>query len=221
MIKLIENYSDKGCALIGETFTLRNDLKALNGSFNRALKYEGLTVAGWVFSKKRLEAIRQLVLKHSNPEDIAPSESVKPALIVERDEKLENELLQLKYELDILKEQDELIEQTHPDVIICNAMPKILTLSAMEETGTKVGCNKDINIGLISNNGVTVQNASEIIFENHFYNGEFGYDCQDIRNVIIEILMVGKKAFLKSITNQNKIEILEQQIRELNLLLTH
>lgn len=64
-LKLIENYSEKGCALVGQTYDLRNDLKELNGSFNPRLKYEGLTVAGWVFSKKKLDAIRLLVAKHS------------------------------------------------------------------------------------------------------------------------------------------------------------
>ena len=82
MIKLIENYSDKGIAVIGNTFPIKEELKALNGSFNRALKYEGLTVAGWVFSKNRIEAIRQLVLRHSNPTTLSPE----PVIMV-RDEK--------------------------------------------------------------------------------------------------------------------------------------
>lgn len=84
MIKLIENYSDKGIAVIGDTYPLRAEFKALNGSFNNAVKYEGEKVKGWFFSKKKIEAIRDLVERHSAPAPL-PSEPVTPVPIVERE----------------------------------------------------------------------------------------------------------------------------------------
>lgn len=49
----IVDYSDKAFAVIGETKPIKDSLRSLGGSFNAHLKCG----AGWIFSKKRLQAV--------------------------------------------------------------------------------------------------------------------------------------------------------------------
>jgi hypothetical protein len=57
-ITVIESYSDKAFALIGEgTAAIKDQLLGLNGGYNRNLKCG----PGWIFSKKRREAVRELI----------------------------------------------------------------------------------------------------------------------------------------------------------------
>jgi len=51
-VKIVD-YSDKAFAVIGETKPIKDTLRSLGGSFNAHLKCG----AGWIFSKKRLQAI--------------------------------------------------------------------------------------------------------------------------------------------------------------------
>ena len=58
-IQIIE-YSEKSIAVIGDTKPLKDDLRAMNGKFNPFLKGEnGEHFAGWIFSKKRTEQIKE------------------------------------------------------------------------------------------------------------------------------------------------------------------
>lgn len=214
-LKLIENYSAKGCVVIGETFAIKEDLKALNGTFCKFLKIDGKNMSGWAFSKKRIDALRELIkAKNSNIID-------KAAPCTPQEIELNNELQNLIYQLAVLDEQRIESEFSNPEIIIANAMPKIQTISAIEETGVKIGCKKDINIGMVSEHGMTVQAAAENIYENYFYNNEFGYDCQDIRNVLIDVLMTGKKLYIEQRDGTQKINSLKQQIEQVKTLLNH
>lgn len=49
-VQVVE-YSDKALAVIGETYPIRQLLKEQGGRFNKFLKVNGETVAGWIFQK--------------------------------------------------------------------------------------------------------------------------------------------------------------------------
>jgi hypothetical protein len=54
----IVDYSEKAIAVIGETKAIKDQLKALGGAFNFRLKCG----AGWIFSKKKLEDVKALLI---------------------------------------------------------------------------------------------------------------------------------------------------------------
>jgi len=58
---VIVHYSEKSVALFGNTISIKEKLMELHGVFNRHLKYNDQPASGWVFSKKREAAIRQLI----------------------------------------------------------------------------------------------------------------------------------------------------------------
>ena len=49
---LIE-YSPKSVAVFGDTEPIKNDLRAMGGSFNSRLTIHGKKIAGWIFSKSK------------------------------------------------------------------------------------------------------------------------------------------------------------------------
>ena len=57
----IIDYSDKAFAVIGETKPIKDKLYAAGGKFNYNLKCG----AGWIFSKKRLTEVKELLAKAS------------------------------------------------------------------------------------------------------------------------------------------------------------
>lgn len=57
----IVDYSEKALAVFGETKEIKDQLKDLGGRFNPSLKHNGEKRAGWIFSKKQAEAVRELV----------------------------------------------------------------------------------------------------------------------------------------------------------------
>jgi hypothetical protein len=83
----------------------------------------------------------------------------------------------------------------------------------MKETGTNVGTNQDISPALLSNEGLTVQQAAHNIWEDNFV--DTGVDTQDIRDIIIDILLTGKQNYTKSLTKQDEIDELKRQINNL------
>ena len=58
---VIVHYSERSVALFGNTISIKEKLMELHGVFNRHLKYNDQPASGWVFSKKREAAIRQLI----------------------------------------------------------------------------------------------------------------------------------------------------------------
>ena len=54
-------YSEKAIALFGDTKAMKQQLIELHGAFCRHLKYNNEPTPGWVFSKKRESALRQLI----------------------------------------------------------------------------------------------------------------------------------------------------------------
>jgi hypothetical protein len=46
-------YSAKAIAVFGDTRSIKNELKAMDGRFNTRLSFNGKKLAGWVFSKSK------------------------------------------------------------------------------------------------------------------------------------------------------------------------
>lgn len=57
----IVEYSEKSIAVFGDTKSIKEELKALCGKFNPALKNNGEKRAGWIFPKKQADKVRALL----------------------------------------------------------------------------------------------------------------------------------------------------------------
>lgn len=66
----IVDYSEKAIAVFGDTKAVKDQLKELGGRFNPSLNYNGEKRAGWIFSKKQADKVREL---------LAPAKSEKEA----------------------------------------------------------------------------------------------------------------------------------------------
>lgn len=58
---IVVEYSEKAIALFGDTKKIKDELIAMHGAFCRHLRYNNQPTPGWVFSRKREEAVRQLI----------------------------------------------------------------------------------------------------------------------------------------------------------------
>lgn len=57
----IVDYSEKAIAVFGDTKAIKDQLKELGGRFNPSLNYNGEKRAGWIFSKKKADEVRNLM----------------------------------------------------------------------------------------------------------------------------------------------------------------
>lgn len=55
------DYSEKAIAVFGDTKAIKEQLKELGGRFNPSLNYNGEKRAGWIFSKKKADEVRNLM----------------------------------------------------------------------------------------------------------------------------------------------------------------
>ncbi len=58
----IVDYSEKAIAVFGDTKTVKDQLKSLGGRFNPSLNYNGEKRAGWIFSKKQADKVKELIV---------------------------------------------------------------------------------------------------------------------------------------------------------------
>jgi hypothetical protein len=133
------------------------------------------------------------------------------------DLKLTDRITILENNLANLEDTKRVLMENSVPVLIASNLPKIKPDSARRETGVKVGTAKDINPGMLSNNGVSVERAAEILNEDLFYEGS-GFpevDVQDIRNYIIDILQTGVKNFIDDYVGQDKIDNVKAEIEAL------
>lgn len=72
----IVDYSEKAIAVFGDTKEIKEQLKEIGGRFNPSLKYNGGKRAGWIFSKKQADKVRELVMQ--NRTDVATVETETP-----------------------------------------------------------------------------------------------------------------------------------------------
>lgn len=57
----VVDYSEKAIAVFGETKAIKEQLKELGGRFNHSLNYNGEKRAGWIFSKKQADTVKELI----------------------------------------------------------------------------------------------------------------------------------------------------------------
>lgn len=57
----IVDYSEKAIAVFGDTKAIKEQLKGLGGRFNHSLNYDGEKRAGWIFSKKQADKVKELI----------------------------------------------------------------------------------------------------------------------------------------------------------------
>lgn len=57
----IVGYSEKAIAVFGDTKAIKEQLKELGGRFNPSLNYNGEKRAGWIFSKKQADKVKELI----------------------------------------------------------------------------------------------------------------------------------------------------------------
>lgn len=55
------DYSEKAVAVFGDTKAVKDQLKELGGRFNPSLNYNGEKRAGWIFSKKQADKVKELI----------------------------------------------------------------------------------------------------------------------------------------------------------------
>lgn len=65
----IVDYSEKAIAVFGDTKAVKDQLKELGGRFNPSLNYNGEKRAGWIFSKKKADEVRELLAPAKSEED--------------------------------------------------------------------------------------------------------------------------------------------------------
>ena len=95
--------------------------------------------------------------------------------------------------------------ESNIDYIILNNLPKITPESAKRETRLKVGTNQDINPSWLSKNGVSIENASEYLYNNYLKNR--GIEQTEVRDVIIDIISSGNKSTqLEEITGEKRLK---------------
>lgn len=63
----IVDYSEKAVAVFGETKAIKEQLKELGGRFNPSLNYNGEKRAGWIFSKKQADKVKELITPTALP----------------------------------------------------------------------------------------------------------------------------------------------------------
>ena len=58
----IVDYPEKAIAVFGDTKAIKDQLKELGGRFNPSLNYNGEKRAGWIFSKRKADEVRELLV---------------------------------------------------------------------------------------------------------------------------------------------------------------
>lgn len=67
----IVDYSEKAFAVVGDTRAIKDTLKQNGGRFNSSLTVGGSKVAGWIFSKKSIDAVRNALRAFCTQEQTA------------------------------------------------------------------------------------------------------------------------------------------------------
>ena len=62
----IVEYSEKAIAVFGDTKPIKDVLKGLNGLFRANLTYNGERRAGWIYSRKQEQKVRETLATYAN-----------------------------------------------------------------------------------------------------------------------------------------------------------
>ena len=70
-------YTPKSFAVVGDTYHVKETLKAMGGAFSRWLKVDGVNVPGWCFSLKREVQVRKFLMETG---EVSPAPTVDKAV---------------------------------------------------------------------------------------------------------------------------------------------
>jgi hypothetical protein len=130
------------------------------------------------------------------------------------EERLEAEIIDITQKIELLKEAQEYTNDISTEMIVLNNLVKITPESAKKETGLKTGTSLDISLSFLNKNGVSVEKAAEIIWQEYFIDTNI--DSQDVRNIIIDILSAGTKAnYIAQFGGSREVNSLKQELKEL------
>ena len=62
MLRIVD-YSEKAIALLGETFSIKDEIKQLGGTFNKNLNIDNTKVSGWIIQKTKKSELEELIKK--------------------------------------------------------------------------------------------------------------------------------------------------------------
>lgn len=123
------------------------------------------------------------------------------------------EINALSQQIRDMQDLENQMSETQLEKIVLTNLPKITPDSAKRETGAKTGINKDISLSLLSNTGLSVDDATHAIWENHF-GIDSNITTSEIRNVIIDILNAGSKANYESqLGGSERIQRLKSELQ--------
>ena len=60
---IIVDYSEKAIALLGETFSIKDEIKQLGGTFNKNLNIDNTKVSGWIIQKNKKSELEEFLKK--------------------------------------------------------------------------------------------------------------------------------------------------------------
>jgi hypothetical protein len=125
-----------------------------------------------------------------------------------------NVLLEELRDLEERKFKLSLKNETTEDNFIINNWIKVTPESVKEDTGVKTGSGKDVSTSLLSKNGLTIDAAAEKLGENFGY--ERGFSDQDIKNIIIDVLLAGSiSTYLTIDKNAAGMQEINRRIKEI------
>ena len=62
MLRIVD-YSEKAIALLGDTFSIKDEIKQLGGTFNKNLNIDNTKVSGWIIQKNKKSELEELIKK--------------------------------------------------------------------------------------------------------------------------------------------------------------
>jgi hypothetical protein len=132
-------------------------------------------------------------------------------------EEIGGEMTDIYEKIELLESMNELTKNEDiPELKVLRYMPKIKPESARAETGVKTGIKFDINISMLSKKGVTVQQAAHDLMEHFQSEDNYNLNEEDIRNIIIDILISGNKsAYEAQFKGSSDLKQLKAELKEL------
>jgi hypothetical protein len=130
------------------------------------------------------------------------------------EEQLEAEIIDITQKIEVLEEAQQDVNESSIEMIVLNNLVKITPESAKNETGLKTGTSLDISLSFLSNKGVSVEKAAEIVWQEYFIDTDI--DSQDVRNIIVDILSSGSKSnYIAQFAGSREVNSLKQQLKGL------
>jgi len=127
---------------------------------------------------------------------------------------IEQALYETSSQLEIIDDLLDDEEVLNPYRIVADNMQKMSTKSVRKAVGKRWNVGKEGLLAYVSNNvKLSLDGLADKIWSQYFRDSN--YDSMDIRDMIIELLQIGKKKFLETYTTVSNKSILKQKIKDL------